>query len=329
MDFPSAPGFRHILIFSAAGSAMECNKKKDIVQHMQSSRRNQTCLRQIAITFLFLAGLCNSSMTALSQEKPLLDIFSRSYPKATILLLGTFHFDNPGFDVYKQQFSVDMLSPTRQHEIEDVVRLLANYQPTKIAVEVMPTGQTEFDSLYTAHCDEKKKSDANEVFQIGFRLAQQLGHERVFCVDAQPNSLLLDYIVKHEQEIITGRVDTSWDSCYTNLYRYDDSLKTVQSLREHLIYLNSPERIQAGHGSYLVGWFKQDGEEGYIGTDFRTLWYNRNLRIFRNLQRLTESPDERILLIIGAGHLPILRHTIQHSPEYRLVELEKYLHPKQ
>jgi len=267
-------------------------------------------------------------MTARCQDSIPTNIFTRPYPRVSILLLGTFHFANPGLDVYKQQFSVDMLSPTRQNEIQNVVSLLANYLPTKIAVEVMPTRQIEFDSLYTAHCDEKIKSDASEVFQIGFRLAKDLGHECIFYVDTQPNSLLLDFIVQHEQEISTGRVDTSWDSYYTNLYRYDDSLKTVQSLRDHLIYLNSPERIQAGHGSYLVGWFKQDGKEEYLGTDFRTLWYNRNLRIFRNLQRLTESSDERILLIIGAGHLPILRHTIQHSPEYRLVELEEYLRPK-
>jgi hypothetical protein len=44
-----------------------------------------------------------------------------------------------------------------------------------------------------------------------------------------------------------------------------------------------------------------------------------------NLQRITESPDERILLIIGGGHIPVLRHCVQASPEYALVELEAFL----
>ena len=44
------------------------------------------------------------------------------------------------------------------------------------------------------------------------------------------------------------------------------------------------------------------GEGGqYPGVDSKTAWYNRNLRIFANLQRLTEQPGERILLVIGAG----------------------------
>ena len=48
------------------------------------------------------------------------------------------------------------------------------------------------------------------------------------------------------------------------------------------------------------------GAEGaYPGPDHVTAWYNRNLRIFANLQRLAAAPDERILLVIGAGHVRI------------------------
>jgi hypothetical protein len=37
------------------------------------------------------------------------------------------------------------------------------------------------------------------------------------------------------------------------------------------------------------------------------------------------NPDERILLIIGAGHVPILRHCVLASPEDTLVEVQQYL----
>lgn len=52
--------------------------------------------------------------------------------------------------------------------------------------------------------------------------------------------------------------------------------------------------------------------------------YDRNLRIFRNLQRLTSSPEERILLVIGAGHLPILQFVASTSPEYELMDVRDY-----
>ena len=71
--------------------------------------------------------------------------------------------------------------------------------------------------------------------------------------------------------------------------------------------------------------FKVGVGDEYIGADWATAWFNRNLRIFANLQRITERPDERILLVIGAGHVPILRHCVQASPEYELVEVQEYL----
>ena len=59
--------------------------------------------------------------------------------------------------------------------------------------------------------------------------------------------------------------------------------------------------------------------------DVITAWYNRNLRIFANLQRITEPPGERLLVVYGAGHIPILRHCVEASPEYDLVEVADYL----
>jgi hypothetical protein len=42
-------------------------------------------------------------------------------------------------------------------------------------------------------------------------------------------------------------------------------------------------------------------------------------------QATTVLPDERILLIIGSGHVPILRHCVLASPEYALAEVHEYL----
>ncbi|MBI2073302.1 MAG: hypothetical protein HYT81_09790 [Gemmatimonadetes bacterium] len=90
--------------------------------------------------------------------------------------------------------------------------------------------------------------------------------------------------------------------------------------------MNSAEAIRRSHLPYHVAFFTFDGAEGgYAGADFVAGWYDRNLRIFRNLQRITRDPEERILLIIGAGHLPILRFVTQHSPEYELIEPNPFL----
>ena len=60
------------------------------------------------------------------------------------------------------------------------------------------------------------------------------------------------------------------------------------------------------------------------GADILSIyWYNRNLRIFRKLQEITESSKDRILVIFGNGHASILRHLLESSPEYEFIEFNK------
>ena len=94
-----------------------------------------------------------------------------------------------------------------------------------------------------------------------------------------------------------------------------------------LIELNDPEHIRRSLGNYLIGHFKYEFfSNDYIGVDFETgRWFNRNLRIFRNIQRIETGPSDRILVIFGAGHLNLLNYLFECSPEYRLEEANKYL----
>src|SRR6185369_5442370 len=66
--------------------------------------------------------------------------------RATILILGTYHFDNPGQDAVNLQAD-DVLAPKRQAEIETVIEKLARYGPTKIAIEA-PYRNTTWPDRY-------------------------------------------------------------------------------------------------------------------------------------------------------------------------------------
>lgn len=80
-------------------------------------------------------------------------------------------------------------------------------------------------------------------------------------------------------------------------------------------------------GNYLIGVFKyQSTDNSFFGADFTTgWWFNRNLRIFRNLQKINAKPTDRILVIFGAVHVNLLSIFFKASPEYKLVETNKYL----
>jgi hypothetical protein len=63
----------------------------------------------------------------------------------------------------------------------------------------------------------------------------------------------------------------------------------------------------------------------YQRTDLVTNWYKRNLRIFTNLNRITEFGKDRVLLIIGTGHLKILKDLARDALYYCLADTEAYL----
>jgi hypothetical protein len=53
-------------------------------------------------------------------------------------------------------------------------------------------------------------------------------------------------------------------------------------------------------------------------------WYQRNIRIYRNIVALIDSPAERILVIYGSGHLGWLRQDIANDASVKLRKLEDF-----
>lgn len=247
-------------------------------------------------------------------------------PKARIMLLGTFHFQDAGLDHYKPQRSFDTMSKRRQQEIMEVIELLEAFQPTKIAVECMLRNQDDLDQYYNAYLRDEFQLPCAEIYQLGFRLARNLSHSKLYCVDAlgsrYESSVNLDeYAREHDQEHLLSQ----WFPRFAEHLKAADELVDQLTLREMFLNGNSEGSVLNGHGIYLVDFFKIGVGDEYPGVDEVTAWYSRNLKIFANLQRITDTPDEKILLIIGSGHLPILRHCVITSPEYNLVEICDYL----
>jgi len=59
----------------------------------------------------------------------------------------------------------------------------------------------------------------------------------------------------------------------------------------------------------------------YAGPDLLVAWYQRNIRFYRNIIALIDSPNDRILVIYGAGHLGWLRQDIANDATVRLRKL--------
>ena len=225
----------------------------------------RTC---VLVVLCLTLGLVSENQ---AQEFP--DFLGENEPRPQLMLLGSFHFSNPGLDTYKPKHEINILSEKRQAELEAMITRLTEYAPTKIAIEYKRTHQAKADSQYQAYLTGAAELSTNEIQQIGFRLAKRLGHERVWCVDAPTTSLLGDmsdeeFYAKVDAYDQRDMLDSEIGRRYTTLYSYGDSLKMVQTLSEHFLYMNSAERLRIGHGAYTVGTFKLRQNDDYLGPDY-------------------------------------------------------------
>lgn len=262
----------------------------------------------------------------ITTQEPWIDF--RNGDKPGLMILGTFHFRDAGRDGYKPKFPFNVLSPARQAEVEDLVNSLAEYQPTKIAVEwKKDTDQPFLDSLYQRYLEGKYTLGENEVYQVLFRLGKKLGHTKLYCVDA-PARWYPDvpddstFSAQYQQSRFD---DTVYNEKYFKFYQLQDSLKTVFPLKQTLQRVNADQADYLFHGHYLVGSYKYASGNQYPGADNLTGWYNRNLRILANVLQLADKPEDKIFLLIGHGHLPVLRQAARSTPEIKFTEVDDYL----
>jgi hypothetical protein len=244
----------------------------------------------------------------------------RSAEPARVMVVGTYHFANPGLDMVQVEVD-DVLSDRRQAEILRLVEALAAFRPTKIAVEQVPATADRLDSLLRAYRAGMHELSRNEVEQVGFRLAAQLNHERLYPIDHRgdfPIGAVMEYAAAHDPAFL-GFLQQEIGRLTNEENRRQRELTIGQILRLN----NDPQELAAGHGNYLR--FARVGAgDTYVGAELLSKWYDRNIRIHANLQRIAE-PGDRILVIIGSGHAPILRDLITFDPEMSLVEAVSYL----
>jgi hypothetical protein len=249
--------------------------------------------------------------------------------KITLLVVGTYHFDNPGLDAVNLQAD-DVLSAQRQAELEEVAGKLAAYRPTKITIEA-PYRNATWPQRYADYVAGKYTAGRNEIEQLAFRLARRTGLKTVVPVDYP---MWMNGWTPNEIELPKEKSNAKWDSDVEKKpaspppapkpLSEEDQLLRQSTVLEYLRRLNSPEMIAKNHSGYLTMLLPSKSSGMYEQTDLVTNWYKRNLRIFTNINRVAE-PGDRIVLFIGAGHLHILKSLAAEAPYVCAEDAMRYL----
>ena len=240
-----------------------------------------------------------------------------------ILLLGTFHFDNPGLDVAKFK-DADVLSPQRQKEVTEVVEALKAFAPDKIFIESPPDGQSRIDSSVTEYRAGRMPLKGSEVHQLGYRLAKELNLPSVYGVDYRDADFPFDSLMKSAaaagQTDIISFVQKVIDTVQKS---FNEALQK-STIRQMLLRENTPEGIRM----QLEFYFKllPVGAPGnHVGSYLVSEWWRRNMVIYENILKHLTGKEERILVIFGSGHTAILNEMMKFNSNIELVPVEKVL----
>ena len=252
-------------------------------------------------------------------------LFGQSLPvQKEVMILGTFHFVSNADRIKTDK--EDMLTAERQKEIEAVTNMLAEFKPDKIFIEWDPeTDQGYVDSAYAEYIAGRFKLRRNEVYQLGFRLAGKLGHKTVYCIDAQ-GWFLHDTLVATAERY--GQVEKfkSYGDSLKRIVYAGDSLQKSMTIQQILSASNTKEAMQFGLAVNNVFIAPELGPPGnYAGAEFVGEWYKRNIRMYSNLIRQTDDHDQRVLLIVGSSHKPVIQHLFETNPKWKIVEVNDYL----
>lgn len=244
--------------------------------------------------------------------------FADAAEPARVVLVGTYHFSNPGRDQANVE-SVDVSVPARQAELQAVTDALAKFEPNVVGVEwPAETARKE----YAQYLENRLPPSTNEVVQLGFRLARQRRLAEVHGLDV-PGDFPFEPVQAWAQangradalgalmvqaQAITGRIT---------------ALQATHSIGGVLREMNTPQAIDESAGFYAEFLRYGDGD-AQPGVALNAAWAQRNLGICARLLQALE-PGDRAVVFYGQGHVHLLRECLGVAPGIELVEANGFL----
>jgi len=263
-----------------------------------------------------------------------------------VMLLGSTHLAQSPGDTQNAYATDpgDILGEQRQRELETLTDRLAEWDPDRIAVEETVSQQPIIDDAYATYRDDPdalsgvsgwEDDRSDETVQIGFRLADKLGHDSVAAVDymQSPAALLTD----EEKQRLPDSLRAVLVDPDTVEYPLPDAAERVAeqqkrldegSLVDFYRWLNTPNvgsAMWVNDMNFYATAFENSEPGSYTFVKIMTAWTQRNLRIASNIWNAPEADDERVLVVYGASHVPQLGQILTGTPMMAPVSPLPYL----
>ena len=242
---------------------------------------------------------------------------------AKVMMMGVFHFANPGRDMVKSDV-INVMSKDNQAYLDGLATRMAVFQPTDVLLECDPSEQARFQKNFEDYGNGTFTLTSNEIHQIGFRVAKAAGIDKVTCFDegnvgwdAEP---LFNYIKKNEPE-----TQAAMDAMYTSLSERRNHEQSTLTLPQLLKLTNDAARDRENKDLYIRT-NSVDAGGSFAGADASASWWHRNFRMYANVQKAA-TPGHHVLVVAGAGHTAILKDLLAIDSQRQSEDVTGYLTP--
>lgn len=273
-------------------------------------------MRYFLLFLLFSANFCGA------QNKPI-----------KVYLLGTFHFNQVDAAIY------DVRKAEHQKDITVIIEKLYQAGIDKVFLESMPDYAIEsrMDSLYQAFRKGDSMRVRNEIWQIGYRLANWRKHDRVYFCDhpGQYGTYLAQIREYSEKNGELVKFEKGGPGASFSLSRgLDiDSLRSQMSLLAYLQLLNDPQYQRMSHANYISHYPTLGHSDSYhykkgaflLGAELTADWYRRNIKIYSHILNQLDFQENAIFLLIGNDHIPIIRQLFAENPAFEVINTAQWL----
>ena len=242
--------------------------------------------------------------------------------KIEILNFGSFHM---GLTIDANKVEFDENDKKNQLAIHEIARKLSLFKPTVIIVERPPEYDLKLQGEYNEYLlnPQMKFKNPSEIELLGYEVGRISGVKRIYGID---HKMSYNYSIGTK---IVNSIDSLWHNKY-----YKDPLKYYPKVNIDQKNLNLLEKLKITNDNLYLDFNIEanaemlshvGSEKGFEGADEATKYYQRNIRMYSNLNRLNLTSKDRVFILMGASHTAYLRDFISRSPKYKMVNTFNYL----
>ena len=245
-----------------------------------------------------------------------------------ILLVGTFHFAYYDEDTHKTDKNkrIEILSESRQNEIQELIEYISVFKPNKIFVEDFNHDNILMTN-YRNYKIGKYELTADEIDQLAFRLMKRFNLDTIYGVDKKtifnelynnPDTKSYAQDLDEELDFQKGFLESDIGKRYMKLYDMEDSFLYENTILDYFKILNSQTNQNRAFYSMFAG---NLGDENSNVADGLTLSsISRNMRTLNHIESNIDSSEDRVLILFGSSHTSFFKKYYESSPEHELIE---------